>query len=162
MGIAENYKIVPVMNAADVGIALAGDSIDMSGYHRATFICTFGAVAGAGGTVDIYSGATNASLDSALTFSYAYGGAAIGTAVAGSAASSDVLAAWSSGTTAAIGDTAHDNYMLVCVVDASAMDIASGEKWLTIYPNAGTSGVCHIVAILEPRYSNASSETALA
>jgi hypothetical protein len=51
--------------------------------------------------------------------------------------------------------------MLIIEVSASQMDIANGENWLTIYPNAGTSGIAHIVAILEPRYGGNQSATAL-
>lgn len=161
----ECCKIVPVMNTADYTTGLAGDSINMSGYHRATFIVTLdGTVAGANGVIQLFSGATNGAETTALTPRYAWGGAAIGTAVAGSTASSDVLAAIATAATTGVvvGDTAHDSFM--CVIDILASEMASTHKWLTIKPNGGTAGGCHIVAILEPRYSGASANipTALA
>jgi len=162
--IAEQYKIVPVMNSTDIGAGTAGDSICMRDYHKATFIITMGAVAGASLVVQIFSGAGDGDRTTALAFEYAYGGAAIGTAVAGSEASSDVLAAWATAATTgvAVGDTSYDNFMLVCEINASAMDTADNEEWLTIYPNGGSSGVMHIVAILEPRYPENRIYTCLA
>ena len=47
MFLSEQYKIVPVMNTANFGAGLAGDSINMKNYHSATFIITFSTVAGA-------------------------------------------------------------------------------------------------------------------
>jgi len=45
--------------------------------------------------------------------------------------------------------------MMVFEINASAMDIANGEEWLTpVIDSAGTSGITHAVAILEPRYTN--------
>ena len=158
MKLAENFKIVPVLNSANISTGEACNSINMKGFHRATFIVTLGAVAGASGVIQLFSGATDGAQTSALTPRYAWGGAAIGSA------SCDVLAATARAATTGItiGDTAHDNYMCVIEIDASEMDMANGEEWLTLYPNGGTSGVCHDVAILEPRYTGASSATALA
>ena len=45
--LAENYKIVPILNTADFGAGLAEDSINMKNYHSATFIITFSTVTGA-------------------------------------------------------------------------------------------------------------------
>lgn len=154
--LAENFKIVPIMNTADFSTGLAGDSINMKNYHRATFIVTLGAVAGASLVLQLYSGATDGARTTALAYKYAHGGAAIGSA------NCDVLEDWTTAATTgwAIGDASHDNFM--CVIEIEAAEMGDGHNWLTIYPNGGTSGIAHIVAILEPRYMGNQSATALA
>jgi hypothetical protein len=155
--LAENYKIVPVMNAADVSTGTDCDSINMSNYHKATFIFTFGTV-----TTDITftpkTGISEGTKTNAVATMYAAGGAIIGTAVAGSTASCDVLAAWTASTTT-ISLTAASNKMLVMEISAAA--ITSGDDWLTVTVAAGTSGICHAVAILEPRYGSSRIGTCL-
>ena len=155
--LAEKLKIVPVMNSADVSTGTDCDSINMSGYHKATFIFTFGAV-----TTDITitpkSGATEGTKTTAVPSRYAAGGAVIGTAVAASTASCDVLAAWTA-TSTTVPLAAASNKFLVVEFDAAAM--TDGEEWLTVTVAAGTGGICHCVAILEPRYSGNRSATCL-
>jgi len=155
--LAEKLKIVPIMNSADVSTGTDCDSINMSGFHKATIIFTFGAV-----TTDITftpkSGATEGVKTTAVPTNVAAGGAAIGTAVAGSTASCDVLAAWTATTTTHVLSAA-SNKILVMEINAAAM--TSGEEWLTVTVAAGTSGICHAVAILEPRYSSNRSGTCL-
>lgn len=162
MNLAEEYKIVPVMNTADYNAGVDGDSINMKNYHKATFILTFGAITG-DAVMTVNSGATAGAKTSALTFRYAIGGAAIGTAVAGSTASCDVLAAWTSAATLTLTGTTYANKMLVVEVEAASMDLANSEEWLTIaLSSAADAGICHIVAVLHPRYSGNRSATALA
>jgi hypothetical protein len=84
------------------------------------------------------------------------GGAAIGTAVAGSTASCDVLGAWADSS----GSTALTCTTKVVVIEADASAMASGHKWLT-GAIAATAGIIHVNAILEPRYSGNRSATAL-
>lgn len=155
--LAENFKIVPIMNSADVSTGTDCDSINMKNYHKATLIFTFGTV-----TTDITftpkSGASEGTKTTAIPTKVAAGGAAIGTAVAGSTASCDVLAAWTATTTTHVLSAA-SNKVLVMEIDASAM--TAGEPWLTVTVAAGTSGICHAVAILEPRYSSNRSGTCL-
>jgi hypothetical protein len=155
--ITENYKIVPVMNSADISTSADTDSIDMSGYHRATYLFTFGAV-----TTDITftpkSGITEGTKTTAVPSRYAVGGAAIGTAVAGSTASCDVLAAWTATATTAV-TTANSNTFYVIEIEAASM--TPGHDWLTITLTTATGGICHCVVILEPRYSGNRSATAL-
>jgi hypothetical protein len=154
---AEGAKIVPVMNSANVSTGSDCDSINMANFHRATFIFTFGAVT-TGITITPKSGASEGTKTTAVASKYAVGGAAIGTAVAGSTASCDVLAAWTDTSTTAT-NAAASNLMLVIEIDAKAMTAA--EPWLTLTVAAGTSGICHCVAILEPRYSSNRSVTCL-
>lgn len=155
--IAEKFKVVPVMNSADVSTGSDCDSINMKNFHKATFLFTFGAV-----TTDITftpkSGATEGTKTTAVPTLYAAGGAAIGTAVAGSTASCDVLAAWTASTTTITLSAASNKFF---VIEIAAEAMTSGEPWLTITVAAGTGGICHCVAILWPRYSGNRSATCL-
>jgi len=156
MRLAEEKKIVPVLHSTDYGSGVDTDSIKMSDYHRATFILTFGAIAG-DAIIKLYSGATNAAKTSALTFHYAFGGAAQGSA------DCDVLAADATSAALTVTGATYDDFMLVIEIDAADMDVANSEEWLTLeIDDSGTSGIVHGVAILEPRYSGNRSITALA
>ena len=153
--LTENFKLVPVMSTGDFGIALAGDSINMKNYHKATFLVSLGAVAGAGLVLQLYSGVSDGALTTLRTFRYAHGGAAIGSA------NCDVLEDWTTAATTgwAIGDSAHDSFFAVIEFDAAELTLS--HNWLTIYPNGGTSGIAHIIAVLEPRYGSNVAVTAL-
>lgn len=155
---AEEFKVVPVMNSADVATGADVDSINMAGFHKVTYLFTFGAV-----TTDITitpkSGASAGTKTTAVASRYAAGGAAIGTAVSGSASSCDVLAAWTA-TSTTCSLTAASNKFLVVEIDASAM--TNTEPWLTLTVAADSAGICHCVAILEPRYTGNRSGTCLA
>jgi len=155
--LAEKFKIVPVMNSADISTSSDCDSINMKDYHKATFIFTFGAV-----TTDITvtpkSGASEGTKTTAVPSRYAEAGAVIGTAVAGSTASCDVLAAWTA-TSTTCACAAASNKMLVIEFDAASM--TEGEEWLTLTLTTATGGICHGVAILEPRYKSNRSATCL-
>jgi hypothetical protein len=55
--------------------------------------------------------------------------------------------------------------MLVIDVLASEMDMANGEEWLTLTfadTDTGATGNVSVVAVLEPRYGQGQSTTALA
>lgn len=159
MKFPENFKVVPIAQAGDLDSAATVDcdSINMSHYHRATLIFTFDTLAGASAVLTLNSGATDGACTSALTFDYAFGGAAIGSA------SCDVLAATASAASVTITHGSYDNYMLICEVDATAMDIANGEYWLTarFTDPGGATGTFDAWAILEPRYAKYRSESAL-
>jgi len=92
----------------------------------------------------------------AMAFRMAHGSAAIGSA------NCDVLADWTTALTTgwAIADASHDSYFAVIEIDAAEM--TNGYNWLTLYPNGGTSGIAHIIAVLEPRYGSNQAATALA
>jgi hypothetical protein len=155
--LAENYKIVPVMNSADISTGSDCDSINMANYHKATFIFTFGTV-----TTDVTftpkTGISEGTKTNAVVTKYAAGGAIIGTAVAASTASCDVLAAWTASTTTIVLSAATNK---VLVVEISAAAMTSGDNWLTVTLAAGTGGICHAVAILEPRYGSSRIGTCL-
>jgi len=155
--LAEQLKIVPVMNSANVSTGLDCDSINMAGFHKATFIFTFGAV-----TTDILitpkTGTSEGTKTNAVASQYAEGGAVIGTAVAASAASCDVLGAWTA-TSTTVPLTAASNKVLVVEFDTASF--TTGDNWLTLTVAAGSAGICHCVAILEPRYTGNRSVTCL-
>ena len=160
MKLAENMKIVPIASDLDLAGSATNpcDSINMKGYHFATFIINYQTIGGADHDVIVYSGATDAALTSALTFNYAFGGAAQ------AAANCDVLAANATSAALRVANATYDNYMLVVEVDASDMDVANGEEWLTLsFPDTltGATGNVSVIAILEPRYTGNRSVTAL-
>jgi len=156
MNFAEKYKVVPVMASDDINAGVDSDSINMSKFHRCTFIITFGTLNG-DAVLKVYSGATDGAKTSALTFRYALASAAIGSA------SCDVLAATTAAATLTLTAATYTDKMLIVEVDASAMDIANDEEWITLELSAAAnSGSCDIVAILEPRYASNCSGTALA
>jgi hypothetical protein len=156
MRFPEIFKVVPVMASDDINAGVDADSINMKNFHRATFIMTFGTLSG-NAVLTVNSGATNGSKDSALTFNYALGSAAIG------AASCDVLAAGTAAATLTLTAATYTDKMLIVEVEAAAMDLANEEEWLTLsLSDAAASGTCDVVAILEPRYTGNCSGTALA
>jgi len=155
MMLAEQYKIVPVAKEIDVSGTVYTDSINMENYHSATFLFQLTALGTAGPTLTVNSGASNAACTSPMYFNYAFGGAAIGTAVAKSvsAASCDVLAAWTNAATLVVLHT-YTTYMLVVEVEAASMDTANGEYFLTckFVEGSSGSGTVSAFAILRPRY----------
>lgn len=158
--LTEKMKIVPIAHANDlnVGATQVTDSINMKNFHKATILIQFHTLGTASATLKVYSGATDAALTSALTFSYAFGGAAQGTA------NCDKLAAWATSANLTITHGTYSDYMLVIEVDASDMDVTNGEGWLTVEttdPGSAT-GLYTAFAILEPRYTGNRSDSALA
>jgi len=148
MNLADKNKVVYLINTADYNSGVDGDSINMKGIHRATIIFLFGAITG-DAILYIYSGATNAAKTSALTFKYKYGGAACGSTL------SDVYSTESTSAALTLTGTTYANRCLICEIDASAMDLANNEEWLTVsLSDAASAGILHTVAILEPRYSD--------
>jgi len=160
---SEKIKIVPVANNEALDPATAyTDGINMANFHRATFILQFHTLGGADTHVWVYSGASEGSYTSTVPYRYAFGGATIKTA------NCDKLAAW----TAADGATAlhitnatYSGYMLIIEVDASDMDVANQEEWLSIGfldTDTGCTGNVTVVALLSPRYTSNRSASALA
>jgi len=162
MFLAEEKKFVPVASNYDLSThdtLMTMDSINMKNYHHATFLVQFAALGTASPILYVYSGATDGALTSALTFSYAFGGAAC------LSANCDVLAAWATSAALTITHGTYDNHMLIIEVPAASMDLANKEDWLTINftdPSTGATGNVTITAILQPRYSHNRIATALA
>ena len=160
MRLAEEKKIVPILASEDYGAGVDMDSINMKNFHRATIICTTATIVG-DAVLKVYSGASDGTKTSALTFNYAFGNDDIGTYTNATTAA-DILGANATSAALTLTGTAYDDRMLIIEVDASDMDIANSENWLTVeISSAGTSGFMHAVAILEPRYTDNVSASAL-
>jgi len=153
--LAEKAKIVPVAITVDAQGGVDFDSIDMSRFSKCTFVVLLG---NAGNTTLLTSiGATEGAKTATVDHTYAAGGAAIGTAVAGSTASCDVLAAWAAAASGTV--TANwSNLMVVAEVKASQM---GAYRWLTGTITTTNAVACTAVAILTPRYTGNRSVTAL-
>ena len=164
--LSEKYHRVPIGQALDLNSAatIACDSINMKNVLKATLVFTFDTLAGASTTLELYSGATNAACTSTCYFNYAFGGAAIGTATAGSTTSCDVLAAWTNANTITITHTAYDNFMLIVEFDPACMDTANDEEWLTpqFTDPGGATGTVDVLAILTMRSNSNREGTVLA
>jgi hypothetical protein len=159
--LAEKFKIVPILSDQDLnaGASMPGDCLNMAGYHDATFIIGLQTLGGAATYLKLYSGASDGATTTALTFRYAYGGAATGSANA------DVLAAWATSANLAIAHATKDNFMLIVHIRADEMDTANGHKFLTLQfedTDTGATGNAQVHAILTPRFTGNRSVTALA
>lgn len=158
--ILDDKHFVPIAHALDLngGATVACDSLNMKNFKRCTAVFTFDTLAGASAVLYAYSGATDGTCTSALTFRYAFGGAAI------ASASCDILAATSTSAALTITHGTYDDYMLVVDIHASEMDMANNEEWLTFRftDPGGATGTLDGIAILEPRFPMESSGTALA
>ncbi len=162
MRFAEKYKIV-LTSAIDLNVAATQDtdSIDMSRFHHCTYIIDVGTMGVANSTITVASGATAGAYTSVLSFDYAYGQTTAIYSAPG--VGHDVLDAWTNVATLAIVQATYPNFLLVVSVDASQMDVANGENWLTMrFTDAGgATGLVSVTAILEPRYKSGQSVTAV-
>ena len=164
----EKFKIVPVGYDIDINGATNnyGASINMKNYHRATFLCQYIDLGTAAHTVLFYSGAAVSTYSSTVPFKYARSTVAVA-AVTTATATQDLMTATTAveATGLSVADS-YDNYVFVFEVDASDMDIANGEEWLSVdfqdTADGGATGQAVVIAILEPRYSGESIATALA
>lgn len=148
MNLAKLLKFVPILNTADYNNGVDGDSINMAKGLRVTIILMFGAITG-DAILKLFSGATDGAKTSALTFKYAVGSAIVG------AATADVLATQATSAALTLVAATYANKMLVLEIDTPQFDTANNEEWLTLEIGAEASaGICHAVALVEPRYSD--------
>lgn len=161
---SEKYKIVPVAKAIDLSSTVYTDSIYMKDILKVTFVFMLNTLGGASSTLTVNSGTSDAACTTAMRFNYAFGGAAMGTATAGSTTSCDVLAAWTSASTLTLTYGSYSNYMLVVEVDPADMNTASDHDWLTcaFTTTSSVTGTVNGVAICEYRYPGNASDTVLA
>lgn len=161
--LTENYKIVPCGIDVDFHSATDNvcDSINMKNFHKATYLIQLVDIGTASPLLLAYSGTSDAARTSALPFKYAFASATTGSA------SCDVLGDWTEceATGLTLTHGTYDNYLLVVEINASAMDIANGEEWLTLdfqdTADAGATGQAIVIAVLEPRYKTGESPTCL-
>ena len=154
--LCEEFKLVPIFNSADINAGADSDSICVKNYRHVTLLCMFGpSLAGAAGAIlTLYEGATDAAKTAALTFSYRYGGAATGTA------SSDVLSTET--TSAALTCTSATFLSRLLVIEVDMDTMTDGYDWLTLQVGAeADAGQLTVVAVMYPKYGEASLHTAL-
>ena len=158
MNFAERFKIVPMGQALDMSSTVVTESVNCKDMHHATLIFSFDALATASSVLTVHSGATTGAMTSDLTFRYAFGSAAIMSAL------SDVLAATSTSSALTITYDSYSDYMLVVDVDMSEMDLDNGEYWLTCeLTDPGTAtGLVTVIGIFETRYPGNQSKTVTA
>lgn len=161
---SEKFKIVPVAKEIDLSSTVYTDSIYMKDVLKVTYVFILNTLGGASSVLTVNSGATDAACTSAMRFLYAFGGAALGTATAGSATSCDVLAAKTSASTLTLTYGSYGDFMLVVEVDPADMDTANDEDWLTckFTTTSSVTGTVSGFAICEYRAPGASSDTVLA
>lgn len=160
---SEKFKIVPVAKEIDLSGTVYTDSIYMKDVLKVTFMFILNTLGGGDSTLTVNSGASDAACTSAMRFNYAFGGAALGTATAGSTTSCDVLADYTSAATLAMTYGTYSNYMLIVEVDPADMDTANDEDWLTCkFVPASATGTLSGFAICEYRYPGSNSDTVLA
>jgi len=170
MKLAEEKKVVLVTSALDyaTGATATTKGINMKGYHNCTFLIDVGSLGVADVTIKAYSGTTDMALTSALAFKYAYGASTSIWAAGGTtpASGADVIAAETTVTAATglvVAQGTYPNYMLLIEVDASIMDVANKEEWLSLSITCGAAtGLASVFAVLDPRYTSNRSATALA
>ena len=170
MKLAEEKKVILVTSALDLntGDPATTKGINMKGYHNCTFLIDIGTMTVANATIKVWSGATDMDLASEVAFKYAYGASTSLWAAAGTtpASGADILAAETTAVAATglvVVQATYPNFMLMIEVDASDMDVANEEEWLSISITCGTAeGLVTIFAILDPRYTSNRSATALA
>lgn len=154
MKFIETKKIVPILASADINAGADSDSINMAEAHHVTLLCLFGPSLSGDAVLKLYEGATAGAKTTAKTFSYAYGGAAVGSANA------DVLS--TPATSAALTATGTTFVSRLLVIELDATEMADGMSWLTLEVGAeADAGELTIVAVLEPRYRSAAARTAL-
>ncbi len=155
MRLCEQLKIVPIF--ADVALAggATGDSINMKNYHSACFIILSATTNWtAGPDIKLYTDTSAGGTDTAMTFSYRIGSAAVGSLL------SDVLTAWATSAELAM-DNDHEGFMYIIEVEASEM--TDGHNWLSIVLDSDASaGEAFCIAILTPRFPQLDIPTALA
>ena len=161
---SEKYKIVPVAKEIDLSGTVYTDSINMKDVLKVTYCFILNTLGGASSTLTVKSAIADATYTTAIRFNYAFGGAAVGTAVAGSTASCDVLAAKTSAETLTLTYGTYSNYMLVVEIDPADMNSALDHDWLACVFTTTTSvtGKVSGFAIIEYRYPGARSDTVLA
>ncbi len=150
MILGKKIHCVPVINSADINAGVDGDSINCGKVQgRVLFILMFGTLVG-DAVLTVYSGATNGAKTSALYFKYALGSAAVGSA------SSDILGTEAEVATLTLTAATYTDKMLLVEVDVHKMDMQNDEEWMTIsLSNAADSGICHCVAVTEPKVIDA-------
>lgn len=155
MRLSEQYKVIGLGTSADFNAGFIAESFDMTDFHSAMFVLTFGAIAGAGPVVlTVKSGASDGVQTTSETFYYRWGSAAMG------AATADVYTTWASSSSLSLVVATLTTRCLIVEIEGSA--ITAGQPWLTLALDGGAdSGLVGGVAILTPRYASNAIATAI-
>ena len=155
MRLAEQTKIVHVLEPEDHNAGVDGDSVSLENYGHVTFIIQFGELTG-DAILTINSGASAGTKTTAETFNYR----ACATDL--KSAGGDLLAA--EATSAALTLTAATYEDRFIVVEMDADEFTDGQQWIT--PNLSSAAselFASIVAILsKPRFGQNVPPTAIA
>lgn len=148
MRLAEETKIVPILEPEDHNAGVDGDSVSMENYGHATFILLFGDLTG-DAVLKFYEGDAAGSKDNALTFSYR----ATSTELKND--DGDELGAESTSAALTLTAATYENMMLVVEIDDSETDQSNAYKWITPeISSAASEELVSIVAIMsKPRYA---------
>lgn len=149
MKISENFKIVPLVESANVGSSgVDTDSVDMGKLHSFCAMFEFGAITG-NSILKVYAGATAGTKTTALAFKYRFGNGDT------KAASADVLGAWTDVASTGLTLTAATFDHRVVVVEVESSEMPDAKQWLTLEIDA-TATTMNVAAIGvgDQRYDN--------
>ncbi len=155
MRLAEQHKIVHILEAEDHNAGVDGDSVSLENYDHVTFIISFGELTG-NAVLTINSGASAGTKTTPETFNYR----ACATDI--KSAGGDLLAAET--TSAALTLTAATYEDRFIVVEMDADEFTDGQQWITPALSSAASEIfASIIAILsKPRYAQNVPPTAIA
>lgn len=155
MRLAEQNKIVHILEPEDHNAGVDGDSVSLENYDHVTFIINFGELTG-DAILTINSGASAGTKTTAETFNYR----ACATALKN--AGGDLLA--DETTSAALTLTAATYEDMFIVVEMDADEFTDGQQWITPTLSSAASEIfASIIAILsKPRYAQNVPPTAIA
>ena len=151
--ISQDLKLVPMFWSANINAGDDSDSVDMRGVKSATCLIMCVTNTGAAGVIlNRYSGVTDGSKATALTFNYKYGGAAV------KATSADVFTAVASSAALQIATATLAGRGLI--IEINADQIPEGHRYLTIEIGAESdTGIWTIWGLLDPMFMDPSLDT---
>lgn len=155
MRLAEQTKIVPLLEPEDHNAGVDCDSVDMKNYAHVTFIITFGELT-SDALLTINSGATAGTKTTAETFNYR------ATATDLKSDGADLLAAESTSASLTLTAATYEDRMIV--VEMGDDEFTEGQPWITpSFSSAASEIFVSVVAILsKPRYAQNVPPTAIA
>ena len=148
----QEKHIVGLLSSADINAGVDSDSFNMSGYHHASIILTYGpSYAGANPSIlKAYTGATVGVKTTALTFPYVYSSGAI------KAASADIYSTETTSAALSIARATMVSRVLVLEISAALVKAGStaSQPWVTLELGAeADAGECSIIAVLYARFA---------
>lgn len=155
MRLAEETKIVPILEPEDHAAGVDGDSVSMENYGHVTFVIVFGELTG-DAVLKVYEGATAGAKTTAKTFNYRATGADL------KLADGDKLGGEASSAALTLTAATYEDRMIVVEMDDS--ELTDGCPWVTPeISSAASEEFAAIVAILsKPRYAQNVPPTAIA